>query len=62
MTTTKIDRLAYSVDNAAEMYDVSRDTIMRAIKSGKLPAKRIGSIYSIAAAALAKWHDGLEDA
>lgn len=62
MTTTKLDRLAFSVANAAEAYDVSRDTIMRAIKSGKLPAKKIGSVYSITAAALAKWHLSLDDA
>lgn len=58
----KLARIAYSVPTAAEAYSVSTDTILRAIKSGKLPAKKVGSVYSVTAVALASWYDGLEDA
>jgi ribosomal protein L28 len=62
-------KAAYTVKSAAEAYDVSRDTIVRAIKSGALKAKTLSigkdgraTKISISAAALAEWHDQLDAA
>jgi predicted site-specific integrase-resolvase len=62
-------KAAYNVESAAEAYDVSRDTIKRAIHSGALRAKTLNvgkdgraTKISIAAAALAEWHDALDAA
>jgi predicted DNA-binding protein (UPF0251 family) len=62
-------KAAYNVESAAEAYDVSRDTIARAIHSGALKAKALGygksgkaTKFSISAAALQKWHAELPDA
>lgn len=62
MTPPKMPRAAYSPDSAAEFYDTSRDTILRAIKAGALAAKKIGNKFSISARALEDWHDSLPDA
>lgn len=55
---------------AAEACSVSEDTILRAIRSGRLRAKRSGKdaagnpsgVYLISEDALRAWFDGLEDA
>lgn len=64
MTTTP-QVLAYDVDSAAEACSVSRDTILRSIRSGALRAKRTGARggkYVITPAALQRWLDSLGDA
>ena len=57
---------AYKIDTAAEAYSVSRDTIKRAIASGKLRAKRSGpngkGHHLISADALEEWFQALSDA
>lgn len=56
---------AYTLDEAAALLSVSKDTLRRAIKatSGNvLPAKLVGRGYRIRASALETWWNGLEDA
>jgi hypothetical protein len=62
-------KAAYSVKSAAAAYDVSPDTITRAIRSGALKAKTLNvgkagraTKITIAAAALAEWHASLDAA
>jgi transposase len=62
-------KAAYSIKSAAEAYDVSTDTITRAIRSGALKAKTLNigkdgraTKITIPAAALAEWHDSLDAA
>jgi hypothetical protein len=62
-------KAAYSIKSASEAYDVSQDTIKRAIRSGALKAKTLNigkdgraTKISITAAALAEWHDALDAA
>lgn len=62
MTPPKMPGAAYSPEAAAELYGTSRDTILRAVKAGKLAAKKIGPKYSITAQALEAWHNNLPDA
>jgi hypothetical protein len=64
-----MNKAAYSIASAAELYDVSPDTIRTAIHTTKaggpippLAAKKVGQKYSIPAAALAEWHAALPDA
>jgi predicted DNA-binding protein (UPF0251 family) len=59
-------KAAFSIKSAAEEYDVSRDTIVRAIKSGALKAQALSigkdgraTKITISAAALQQWHDEL---
>lgn len=35
-----LDRLSYTLEQAAELTGLSRDSIYKAVKSGRLPAKR----------------------
>lgn len=65
--TTKVREAekAYTLDEAAALLSISKDTLRRAIKatSGNvLPAKLVGGRYRIRASALDAWFDGLEDA
>lgn len=56
---------AYTLDEAAALLSVSKDTLRRAIKATDghvLPAKLIGRGYRIRASALDAWWNGLEDA
>lgn len=62
VTTSRMPQAAFSPESAAEVYDTSRDTIIRAIKSGKLAARKIGPKYSITAQALEVWHNNLPEA
>lgn len=62
-------KAAYSIASAADLYDVSPDTIRTAIHVTKtggpippLAAKKVGQKYSITAVALAEWHAALPDA
>jgi transposase len=64
-----MSRSAYSIKSAAEAYDVSTDTIKRAIRSGALKAKTLNigkdgraTKITITAAALTEWHDALDAA
>lgn len=60
---TNLDHLAYTRQQAAEMCNVSLDTIRRAIAAGKLRAKRIGQRdVRVTRDALQEWLEGLEDA
>lgn len=67
------DKLAYTLDEAAAVYPVSRDTLKRAVHTtdqGSFPpplrAKRMGSgpnaKYIVWAEDLRAWHDLLPDA
>lgn len=62
MTAAQPARAAYSPEAAADLYDTSRDTILRQIKAGKLAAKKLGTKYSITAQALEAWHNSLPEA
>lgn len=70
MTASAAARLAYTIRTAADATGLSQQTIMRAIKSGALRAKRssvtedgepAGS-YVILAPSLEAWLEGLVDA
>ena len=61
MTTTQTRR-AVSIRTAAEMYDVSADTIRAAIRSGLLDARKAGSRWLIPLDALTHWFDSLPEA
>lgn len=70
MSATGVTTVAYTIATAAEATGLSRKTIERAVKAGKLRAKRssltpdgepTGS-YVIPAPALAAWIDSLADA
>lgn len=41
-STSANERLAYSVEEAAEMYGVSRGFVWQRIRNGGLPVKRVG--------------------
>lgn len=41
-TTANTDRILLSIDEVAEITGLSRSTIRRQIKAGKLPCKRVG--------------------
>jgi len=43
------ERLAYRVDTLAEIYDVSRELIYRAIRDRKLDARRLGACTLVTA-------------
>lgn len=53
---------AVSINTAAELYDVSRDTIRKAVASRDLPAKKVGAHIRIGTADLREWFDRLPDA
>lgn len=53
---------AVSIKNAAELYDVSQDTIRKAIASRDLPAKKVGSHIRVGTADLRDWFANLPDA
>lgn len=64
-------KLALTTDEAATATGLSPDTIKKAIRAGKLPAKRSGETnedgkqtgrYLIKVDSLRDWLDGLEDA
>lgn len=59
MSTT---RKAVSRQTAAEMYDVSEDTLRRAEAAGTLRGKTIGGRRRYRVEDLDAWFDGLEDA
>lgn len=63
---SKPQPIAVTREGATELVPVSKDTITRAINSGKLKAKRTGEngggLYLISVAALHKWFNELEDA
>ena len=52
-------RLAFSVAEVADHLHVSTDTIIRQIRSGELPAKKLGSRVLILAEDLKVFLDGL---
>lgn len=56
------DRHAVSINTAADLYDVSRDTIRKAIYARELPAKKVGRGFRIDVASLREWFDTLPDA
>lgn len=62
MTAPATTRRAVSIRTAAEMYDVSQDTIRAAIRSGDLDAKKIGTRWAIPVAALERWFAALPEA
>ncbi len=62
MTATTPTRRAVSIRTAAEMYDVSADTIRAAIRSGQLDGRKAGSRWLIPLAALERWFESLPDA
>lgn len=52
----------YEPKDAADLMGVNKETILRAIRAGELPAKRFGKGYRIKGSDLEAWYDGLEDA
>ena len=55
--TTTVAPYALQIAAAAAHVDVSIDTIRAAIRSGDLPARKIGARWSIRRADLEVWHD-----
>lgn len=55
------NRLAYSVDEVARMAGCGRDTIYRAIREGRLTAKKLGRLTRIPAADAQRFIDDLPD-
>ena len=56
---------AYSLDEAAQLKSVSKDTLRRSIRATEgnvLRAKKVGRGYRISASALEDWWQGLEEA
>lgn len=53
--TPPLEPLAYGIETAAGLAGVGRDTIFRAMRSGKLVAHKIGSRTLITRAALERW-------
>jgi excisionase family DNA binding protein len=65
MSRVKEAERAYTLDEAAALLSLSKDTLRRAIKATEgnvLPAKLIGGKYRIRASALDAWFDRLADA
>lgn len=70
MRAPDTSKLAYTADEAAQAIGLSRDTILRAIRSGDLKAKRSSKDdkgnpagrHLIPAKALADYLDGMTDA
>lgn len=61
MTNPTPARRAVQIATAAELFDVSRDTIRGAIRSGDLPAKKVGSRWLIRVNDLDLWFNQLPD-
>jgi excisionase family DNA binding protein len=55
-------RLAYSIDEVAEMACCGRDTIYRALHEGRLHAKKLGRLTRIPADEAKRFIDSLPDA
>lgn len=70
MTDTRVFKVALSIGEAADAVGVSKETIRRAIHTGRLKAKRTGAKtdgdgtgkYLIRVTELEAWFDGLVDA
>jgi len=65
MTAAAGERIAYNLDEAAELVGLARATLQAAIRGGRLRAKRTGEkrgIYLISHEALTAWFESLEDA
>lgn len=63
--TTTVDtaaRKAVQVKTACQLYDVSREVIIGAIRSNDLPAKKVGSRWLICLDDLATWYQNLPNA
>lgn len=56
------DRHAVSINTAADLYDVSRDMIRKAVSARQLPAKKIGNGIRINVDDLREWFNSLPDA
>jgi hypothetical protein len=56
------ERHAVSVKAAADLYEVSQDTIYKAINTRALPAKKVGRALRVNVMDLRTWFDSLDDA
>lgn len=52
-------RFAYSLERAAEVTDLSVDTLRRAIRAGQLEAVKVGKLVRIRPEAITAWLDNL---
>jgi excisionase family DNA binding protein len=52
----------YTPADAAALMSVNKETILRAIRAGDLPAKRNGKSYRLKGSDLDHWYENLEDA
>jgi len=55
MEMEKIEKIVYTVDECAEILQISRPSAFRGIKSGDIPHIRIGRRILVPVAALAKF-------
>ena len=62
MTTTEVQRIAYTKAEAAARVGLSVDSISAAIANGDLAAKKYGTKPLISHDELVRWFDSLEDA
>lgn len=62
MTIDTPARKAVQVKTACQLYDLSRDVIVAAIRSGDLPAKKAGTRWLIRLDDIEAWFNNLPDA
>lgn len=55
----KVEKLAFSIDEAAMRAGLGRDAIYAAVRQGKLEAKKMGRRTLVTADALRRYLDGL---
>jgi excisionase family DNA binding protein len=60
--SVKTAEKVYRTAEAAELMSVNQETLLRAIRSDALPAKKLGRGYRIKASDLTAWFDSLPDA
>jgi len=48
----------YTVDEAARLLRISRDSVVRAIQRGDLPGRKVGKFWRIPRAGFADWLQG----
>ena len=59
MSQDKIEKFAFSIDEAGVRADLGRDAIYAAIRNGELEAKKAGRRTLVTADALRRYLDGL---
>ena len=61
MQARRLERKAYSVQDVADMLDVSTDIVYRLVKTGSLPHKRMGGRIIIPIQGFEAWLEQVND-